>query len=357
MATLEEAKTRLDQIIAKARIHLYKPIQIAEILYHHRKDSSFSLNRLESYRTKSKQWRDEISQKLVGRTSTSSARFQDNVFEQNAMTPQLLAQLGAANEKKQKGIVEAYIYDCISKRFETVNDIIKYIAHATTDSFNLSELIDKFITEPGLKRSIDKCYEIVAYALFDVIISHLGTKITLETAPSKRALLQEFEDFAILVLGLSLEMPKIVIPARIFRAGVTNAADRGIDIWSNFGPVIQIKHVALDQENFSNITDQVADNAEIIIVCKSAEEQAIKNVLRQTGLSRKIKGIVNQDNLGEWYERCISDKYARTLGQEILRVLKSEFLQEFPSAGPKLFSFLKERGYDRVRLNDFWSVD
>jgi len=179
----------------------------------------------------------------------------------------------------------------------------------------------------------------------------------LETAPSKRALLQEFEDFAKLVLGLSLEIPKIVIPARIFRAGATNASDRGIDIWSNFGPVIQIKHVALDQESASNITGQVADNAEIIIVCKSAEEHTIKSVLQQAGLSRKIKGIVNQDNLGEWYKRCLKGKYARTLGQEVLRVLKSEFLQEFPSSGPILFSFLKERGYDRIRLANPWSID
>ena len=357
MPSLEESKNRLDQIIRKARIHLYKPIQIAEILYHHRKGPSFSLSRLESYRTKSKQWRDEISQRLVGRSSTSSARFQDNLFESNAMPAQYLARLGMANEEKQKGIVETYIYSCITKRFEYVNEIVRYVFNATNGSFSLSDLIEMFTVEPGLKRSIDKCYEIIAYALFNIIISHLETTITLETAPGKKGLLKEFEDFTKLVLGLSPDIPKIVIPASIFRAGVTNAADRGVDIWSNFGPVIQIKHVTLDQDNASDITDQVADNAKIIVVCKSAEEEIIKNVFKQVGFSKKIQGIVTQDDLETWYERCLKGKYARTLGQEVINVLKYEFLQEFPSAGPVLLSFIKERGYDKFKLTDIWAVN
>lgn len=33
MITLETAKNALDTVIEKGRIHLYKPIQVAEILY------------------------------------------------------------------------------------------------------------------------------------------------------------------------------------------------------------------------------------------------------------------------------------------------------------------------------------
>ena len=36
MPTIQEAKKALDVIIQKSRAHLYKPIQIAEILYHDR---------------------------------------------------------------------------------------------------------------------------------------------------------------------------------------------------------------------------------------------------------------------------------------------------------------------------------
>lgn len=36
MSDVETAKLQLDTVIKKARVHLYKPIQIAEILYRDR---------------------------------------------------------------------------------------------------------------------------------------------------------------------------------------------------------------------------------------------------------------------------------------------------------------------------------
>ncbi len=43
MKTREEAKSALDTLIKKSRVHWYKPIQIAEILYHHRVDKDIDL--------------------------------------------------------------------------------------------------------------------------------------------------------------------------------------------------------------------------------------------------------------------------------------------------------------------------
>ena len=37
-------------------------------------------------------------------------------------------------------------------------------------------------------------------------------------------------------------------PVHIYRVGVTNAADRGLDMWANFGPVIQVKHLTLNEK-------------------------------------------------------------------------------------------------------------
>ena len=52
MPSIEEAKDRLDFIINKGRVHLYKPIQIAEVLYHSRVgDADIDVNRLETYRS------------------------------------------------------------------------------------------------------------------------------------------------------------------------------------------------------------------------------------------------------------------------------------------------------------------
>lgn len=95
--TREEAKTALDKLISKSRVHLYKPIQIAEILFHHRDHTIHGLENLENYRNKSKHWRDEISKELLGRVCTSSAKFQDNLFEANAIPPEALTVLGQEN--------------------------------------------------------------------------------------------------------------------------------------------------------------------------------------------------------------------------------------------------------------------
>jgi hypothetical protein len=57
-----EAKQAIDKVIAKARVHLYKPIQIAEILHLDRTQTGIELelDNLETYRNVSKKWRDTI---------------------------------------------------------------------------------------------------------------------------------------------------------------------------------------------------------------------------------------------------------------------------------------------------------
>jgi HaeII restriction endonuclease len=112
----QEAKQCLDKIIDKARIHLYKPIQIAEILHYHRTVERINLLDLEIYRTPSRKWRDIICLRFLGRISTSSARYQDDVFNENAVPPKMLAKLGDINIQTN-GVVEAYIYKKFAERF------------------------------------------------------------------------------------------------------------------------------------------------------------------------------------------------------------------------------------------------
>jgi len=49
--TLATAKDCLDTVIKKARAHLYKPVQIAEILYRDRTEGNITLADLQTYRT------------------------------------------------------------------------------------------------------------------------------------------------------------------------------------------------------------------------------------------------------------------------------------------------------------------
>jgi hypothetical protein len=145
-------KKALDLIIRKSRVHLYKPIQIAEILYRHRTEHGLSLDDLESYRNVSKRWRDDVSLLLVGRRSASSQKFQDNLFESNAMPPELFVKLGEIN-KKGNGLVEAYIYRALELRLSSVREVEDYIRVSTPDSFELKKLVAIFKNTPGLRRS------------------------------------------------------------------------------------------------------------------------------------------------------------------------------------------------------------
>src|SRR3990172_4016270 len=116
----KEAKQSIDKVIAKSRVHLYKPIQIAEILHRDRTEKDITLSDLQTYRNVSKRWRDVICNNFLGRTSTSSARYQDDIFNDNAIPPSTLVVLGKENRDK-KGIVEAYIYRRFSERFSQMS--------------------------------------------------------------------------------------------------------------------------------------------------------------------------------------------------------------------------------------------
>lgn len=98
--TLAQAKARLDLIIAKGRVDLYKPIQIAEVLRRSRLYGDVDVRNVETYRNHSIHWRDAVTDRLVGKHSTSSARYQHDVWNKNAMPPEILSVLD--REKREQ---------------------------------------------------------------------------------------------------------------------------------------------------------------------------------------------------------------------------------------------------------------
>ncbi len=92
---------------------MYKPIQVAEILYRVRTAEDGmtldALGNVENYRNSSKRWRDIVSRRLIGQVSTSSQKFQDNLFDENAVPPDFLRVLAEINNAFG-GVVERYIY-------------------------------------------------------------------------------------------------------------------------------------------------------------------------------------------------------------------------------------------------------
>lgn len=345
-----QAKAALDKVIQKARIHLYKPIQIAEILYHHRVEGNFDLSDLESYRSISKRWRDDVSLQLLGSKCTSSCKFQDNLFEANAVPPEAIVTLAAENEKND-GAVEAYIYRLFDKKHSQLQDILDYCNNTASDRFDIKDVIGYFWNEPGLKRSLDKVYEIIVFALFITIIEALELKVSISINESKADLLKEFKDFARSIMQIDISTPISHQKARIFRVGVTNAADRGLDMYSNWGPAIQIKHLSLDEKLASSIVDSV--NADrVVIVCKDVEKKLLVSVLNQIGWKSRIQSIVTEEDLIAWYEKALRGKYSDELSQPLLNTLQEEMQNEFPSISEDE-TIIDQRGYEKVS-DPFW---
>jgi type II restriction enzyme len=198
----ESAKQALDKIIDKARVHFYKPIQIAEILYRDRVEQDIIPLELETYRNASKKWRDLICIQFLGRTSTSSARYQDDLFNDNAIPPSVLEILAEEN-RTLKGVVEAYIYRKFSQRFDQMSAGLNYCVTHDKNSFKLDEFLALFWHETGLRRSIDKIYEIVVYALFSTLVEVLEVSVTVSMNIEQIDILEEFKDFAENVIQLN----------------------------------------------------------------------------------------------------------------------------------------------------------
>lgn len=288
---------------------------------------------------------------LLGQICTSSAKFQDNLFEANAIPPQVLQILGDENVKTN-GAVEAYIYDRFSNKHAQLATALDYCRNSTAADFKVLDLINSFRVESGLKRSIDKIYEIVVFAMFSTLVSALELKVEISINPNKHELLTEFSDFAKMIMRIDAQDSKSIQDAKVYRLGATNAADRGLDMYSNWGPAVQIKHLALSEELAEGIVDGVSSD-KIVIVCKEAEEKLIVSLLNQIGWRNRIQSIVTEKNLIDWYEKALRGKYSNILGDTLLHTICEEIANEFPSLRG-IPDDLKARKYEMIK-NEFWS--
>lgn len=353
MIAQSQQRNRIDGLFKTSSLYAFRLIRIAEILHRHRTMGGFDLLELIEYERQSIEWGDYISNDFFGCLPTSKQINRRELFEANAMPPTLLAQLGMIN-KKGKGFVEAYVYKALEARLSSVRGVESYIKSSTADAFSIRELVTLFQTTPGLRRSIDKMYEILVYALFATIVRALKAQITLEIGNKDAEILKDFELFIKMVLGIDSKQTKLVLPAALYRVGVTNAADRGLDMWTNFGPAIQVKHLTLTPELVEDITDNIPADR-IVIVCLNAERESIEALLKQVGWSERIQGIITINDLDDWYKLCLSKKYSGNLGANLLKDVQREFDAEFPSSR-EIVPFMAKRGYDKIVLPSDWQV-
>ena len=89
--------------------------------------------------------------------------------------------------KSANGVVERYIYNLFIERQDTVASIIAAVDAADPATFQVSELLTLFVKEAGIRRSIDKAYEIVTYALFEAVVRGLGRCYSKRAATKRRS--------------------------------------------------------------------------------------------------------------------------------------------------------------------------
>jgi type II restriction enzyme len=182
----------------------------------------------------------------------------------------------------------------------------------------------------------------------------LKAQITLEIKNEDKEILHDFEKFIKMVLGIDAKQTKLILPAALYRVGVTNAADRGLDMWANFGAAVQVKHLTLKPEVVEEIAENITADR-IVIVCLDAEREAIASLLKQVGWAERIQGIITLSDLDDWYKLCLSKKYRAKLGGTLLKDILREFEAEFPSS-EEIEPFLKERGYVKTTLPVAWKI-
>lgn len=350
------AKLRLDKLIRKTRDVFYKPIAVAEILFRHRTEG-LDLTRLDNYRRASDRWSKDIARRLWGFATTSNSRYWDQMFDASHMPPDVLTALGDLNTRaRARGMVETYVYAHLNDKLQGLRTILDWLRKQSPHSFSLSELITKFVSDDRYTQSVDKLYEVVVYALFEVVTSRLDAKISLTINPSS-IVLRTFDDFAIMVLGVSAGCPKVEQPAKLYRVGKANASDGGLDMWANFGPAVQVKHISLTMTHCSEICEKIyADK--IIIVCKDTDADVIAAVLGQVGLGERVRGVIPESLLCQWYQKACTLPEDPRLGHDLLDVLAREMSHEFSTSQDEVLDrmaeFASQRGYKYDQLPAGW---
>ena len=69
---------------------------------------------------------------------------------------------------------------------------LSLVLQADSTSFRLRDFTESFTREPGLKRSVDKIFEIVVYALFSTLLEVLDVRIEVHIDNINTTILKEF---------------------------------------------------------------------------------------------------------------------------------------------------------------------
>lgn len=314
----------LDNLIRLSRVEMYKPIQVAEVLYRLRTRSEFTALELDSYKNPSIHWRDAVTERVMGKRSTSSAQFQHHLWGESAMPPRTLDVLAQINSAD--GAIEKRIYSAVlSKQVELIEFRSKLLN--ISDSEELQNIFQIF-SNPSLSTSRDRLFEIIVEGVFQSLVQETRIFLSIhgfsENGPNA-------------LMALKGLVSAKQIPLKVARLGRTNAADAGIDVWTNFGVLVNIKHREIDTVLLEQILNDTP-KGELLIVCKSVSTEVLDFLSENS--NRNVAFVTIQ----ELWEAVDDISKTPDTWRYFKEQLQAGFDLEFPMA-TSLTEFLSEREY------------
>jgi hypothetical protein len=261
----------------------------------------------------------------MGKVSTSSMRFQDDLWNESAIPPTALVALFNANQNNR---VEEYIYQHVYAKSGQMIHIRKKLG--STKTVADIEAIFGLFDEEGLRTSADRLFEVFALTVLqtqidgsDFTFSLSGNSSTVSGNTGKK------------LISIAESQKNVLELAKI---GHTNAADAGLDIWTNFGVVVSVKNYNLDEDLLLQVLSDTPVGL-LTVICETASSHLAKN-LGRISKNRPIVIITREELIADAGLLLAKEKSAVIFIQKFI----SFFDKEFPLA-TSLESFMLKRNY------------
>ena len=339
-----EALRRLDKLIDKGHVQFFKPIIVAEMLHASRMQGADLSDRKRIKAIGSERMKI-IALRLYYRHVDLNYGYIGGIFDDDKLTPPMLLALASIN--KADGEIERRIYTAMQGRWSAYRPFFLRWSRPNPQTFSIGDFIAGFDKLDKIGNVKGKLYEIVVYALFQCVIDFLNARVTFAVDPKRAPLLDRLESFAEVVLGLESNEITLTQKARVFRAGRAHASDSGIDMWANFGPVVQVKHQSSGSMNIST-AEKVAGPVRcdrLVLICRRKTKKDAEE-FRDLMEAKSYVRIIDEERVVSWYDEVFTNGEFADVRVPIATTISAELAGEFPiPSEDKLRTFFAERDY------------
>jgi hypothetical protein len=338
-----DARSVVEKMHRRTRGKNFKLVRLGEVLHLERtRPDVIDVQRADTYLKLSREQRDEITRELFGSVSRSNREWDDIIVPRRNAAP-VLATLTRENHRV-RAQVEAFIYSLIGADIAAVGNLIDWCETVEPGRFSIADLLSRCRGDDRLRRQMPTLFELVTFAVCATVVEALRIDVALTVSPGRSRSLKSEPAFRALFGHLLQDQAGRVRRGRLERVSVANAADGGLDIVSNFGLNVQVKHGTLDAKLAQTIARATAVE-DLVVVCRSIAPTFCD--CRQT--DTRVRGVVTEDDLVRLASRTVGGELGREAEPALRQRIVAELRREFPGVAPDRFDrFFKERGYHNV---------